>query len=296
MGKEVDEAMDMQAVLDISREGMEIIYPELTSRLVLVTSELAEAWLNSNLHNRKMRIEGAMAYARDMESGNWPVTGDTIKIDKYGVVLDGQHRLQAVIASQTPLKTFVVFGLEPEVQRFVDAGMLRTFKDVLTLSQVPYASTVSAVLRRIALWEMGSTLYWSGGGRRVTHAELVEAFKRNPDVVECARVAERYAPPLRLRRSTVAFAYWLFSRSDQDEAVEFLKRVAEGAGLGANDPRWVLRERIARELDSDVKAVQVRVLRLMIMAWNHYREGQTITRLQLPSEWMTTPSTKIVVK
>ena len=64
---------------------------------VTITPGDAEQMLESNEANRNMRARVVSAYARDMETDRWLVTGETIKIGRHGELLDGQHRLQAII-------------------------------------------------------------------------------------------------------------------------------------------------------------------------------------------------------
>jgi hypothetical protein len=50
-------------------------------------------------------------YAQQMRSGEWRFTGDTIKVNKSGGLMDGQHRLQAVIRSGWSGMQLVVTGI-----------------------------------------------------------------------------------------------------------------------------------------------------------------------------------------
>lgn len=65
-------------------------------------------------------------YAASMRENNWDVTGESICLTREGTVIDGQHRLWAVIESGATIVTAVTFGLEPEVYRSIDRGMNRT--------------------------------------------------------------------------------------------------------------------------------------------------------------------------
>ena len=51
-------------------------------------------------------------YAQDMKAGNWhPDTGETIKIDTKGRVIDGQHRLQAIQLSEKSQRIWICRGI-----------------------------------------------------------------------------------------------------------------------------------------------------------------------------------------
>lgn len=81
-----------------------------------VTPELAESWLARNTANRRMRRATAEAYARDMESGDWRENGDAICFAVDGTLLDGQHRLTAVVLSGISVPLLIVRDLPRETQ------------------------------------------------------------------------------------------------------------------------------------------------------------------------------------
>lgn len=65
--------------------------------VVEITPELARQLLSNNKINRKIKPTIVERYAEQMEAGEWKFTGDTIKVDGEGMLLDGQHRLLAII-------------------------------------------------------------------------------------------------------------------------------------------------------------------------------------------------------
>ncbi len=82
----------------------------------IVTPALARKWLELNAENNRLpRPRKIQAYARDMASGNWNSdSGETIKFDKNGILVDGQNRLQAVLLADMSIAMDVVTGL-PEL-------------------------------------------------------------------------------------------------------------------------------------------------------------------------------------
>src|SRR5438105_4834244 len=71
----------------------------LKSRIVKVTPELARQWLESNEDNRRLSDEWVRKLARDMVNDEFPNVGETLKFDEKGRLIDGQHRLRAVVLS-----------------------------------------------------------------------------------------------------------------------------------------------------------------------------------------------------
>jgi hypothetical protein len=70
-----------------------------TVQIIDVDPATAESWLAKNPNNRNLRVPVVQSYARDMVSGNWMLNGETIKFDQSGKLIDGQHRLSAVVTA-----------------------------------------------------------------------------------------------------------------------------------------------------------------------------------------------------
>ncbi|WP_460985736.1 ParB N-terminal domain-containing protein, partial [Staphylococcus aureus] len=64
-------------------------------------------------------------------SGDWKNAGDTIRFDKDGSLIDGQHRLLACVNTNLAQNFLIVYGLDSEVFDVIDNGKGRTNADVL---------------------------------------------------------------------------------------------------------------------------------------------------------------------
>src|SRR5262245_875204 len=78
----------------------------------LVTPELATRLLEANGDNRPLTQSHVERIARQIRQGKWQFNGDTIKIASNEDVLDGQHRLWAIIEAQTAVESLIVYGID----------------------------------------------------------------------------------------------------------------------------------------------------------------------------------------
>lgn len=101
--------------------------------VVSVTPETAKRWLARNDNNRRMREATVLKYARDMAAGRWQITGESIKFDTDGRLLDGQQRLAAIARSGVTIQLVVMRGIPAAAQRVMDTGRARTSSDALTM-------------------------------------------------------------------------------------------------------------------------------------------------------------------
>lgn len=117
----------------------------MTTTTMLITPAIARAFLANNHHNRPIKRHRVRQYAADIKAGRWEENGETIKIAKDGSVLDGQHRLLAIVQSDTPARMLVVQGLPRSVFATIDQGVLRNTGDLMAVSGHANGSTLGAV-------------------------------------------------------------------------------------------------------------------------------------------------------
>lgn len=73
-----------------------------------VTPQKAAQWLEKNFgRNRKIRKGHISKLVFDMKNGNWQETGETLKFNIMGDLIDGQHRLTAIVESGCTLELWV---------------------------------------------------------------------------------------------------------------------------------------------------------------------------------------------
>lgn len=116
-------------------------------RQILVTPERALIYLKSNRSNRKVRKTVVAQYADDMANGRWNESViDPIYISTEGNLLNGQHRLYAIVSSKTPIKMWVAENVSPEAYKYMDGGLKRQAKDMITS---PNATHLAGLVRII---------------------------------------------------------------------------------------------------------------------------------------------------
>ena len=151
------------------------------------TADKAKVLLRKNVHNRNIRRHVVEAYARDMAQGNWQPTGEAVKVSNDGILLDGQHRLAAVIYAcenlglDKPVTMLTIRGLPTATQDVMDTGIARKASDALQLEGVTHASATAAAVKVLIRLERGTIFDHSPGASRVTHAEILDWLAEHPE-------------------------------------------------------------------------------------------------------------------
>ena len=82
--------------------------PNEGARIQEVTPEVAEALLSKNVDNRRVQRSRVERYKVDLSDGRWDFHGQGITLGWQGILVDGQHRLLAILESQAPAKMLIV--------------------------------------------------------------------------------------------------------------------------------------------------------------------------------------------
>jgi hypothetical protein len=274
-------------------QGTNVLKPAATPmpdvEIITVTPAMAEEWLKQNTHNRNVRKRAVADYARDMKAGQWRLNGEAIKFAADGTLLDGQHRLLAVVEASIPVTLMVVTGLATETQETMDAGRKRTAADAFSLRGEANASTLASVLKRVWMWDQGDLRF--AGNYTPTTAECAALLEERPEIYRSVEIALRVHSAFRyLPQSVVGTAHHLFSRIAVDEAVWFFCRVGDGADLSANHPILTLRNRVMTDRADSRKVPDYRHMAYLIRAWNAVREDRPLSRIiQAPDAPMPLP-------
>jgi hypothetical protein len=254
-------------------------------RAELITPEIAAEIWNHNNTNRPFKRKTAVAYADLMRRGAWHFNGESIQIAIDGEVLNGQHRLWAIMTTGLPQWCMVVRGLPKAVFSTIDQGVKRTPGDVLSINGEKYAHSLAAALRVIFVIHCRQ---WKDMNEKVQPDQLLAMLAEFP---ETRRWLARYRNRRGLRQlfdSSLVGVATLFAKKFGDEVVDaFIEAVASGEGLSKGDPAYELRARgISNKAGSSRIAHDV-MTAFMIKTMSAHIAGKRIGVLRmLPNEAM----------
>lgn len=249
-----------------------------TAGVVLMTPALAARLLAANENNRHIRPTVVHRYARDMLHGDWSLNGETIKIAASGRVIDGQHRLSAVVEAGIDVLMFVVEGLPEDSQDTVDRGLGRNIADALRLrGEVDVNNLGAGIAQAIVLRSDTPT--------QSSHAwpstrEALHYLDEHPGIRASLAVGGRVRRAISYPSSTATALHHLMAELDQDDADVFWESLASGVELAEDSPILRLRELTLRDVGAVRKMARSRRQALTIKAWNAWRRGESMQLLR----------------
>lgn len=254
-----------------------------TASVVDVTPKLAESWLGKNKRNRNLRPRVVDAYVRDMLAGHWQLTGEAVKFDTDGNLIDGQHRLSAVVDAGITVPMFVVEGVESRAQDVLDTGSRRTTADSLKLDGYRNTTVLAATARLAMKHRDGGMSKGTKSLRIYTTSDVREFIDDNPDLTSAVDELQNLKGRIDLTLSTACFCGWLLARVDADDASKFWTSLANNATDGAGDPRNALLRRLSNARRTNEHLSVETQVALVLRAWNAWRRGQQLTSLPVSS-------------
>lgn len=259
----------------------------LDMKIVHVSPDLARQWFNLIQKDKQRRFDRgyAMTFVDDFTEGRHVLLPDPIIFDAENRLRNGQHRLWAVMNGDQTLPFYVLWNATEELILAFDRGRTRTLTQQLTLQGEMRGKILGPLIRRMWLWDHGY-LVTGSVSRKVSVPTLVTYLDQHPELRQWAERVQDNGPP-GISPSVAATAGILFARCDPAAAERFWDAWVSGAELAPDSPILLLREKLIRVSDktSDPYAknrVSDDRLAYACTAWNHWRAGNTIGKLQLP--------------
>lgn len=121
-------------------------------KLIMISPETAQELLKKVSVNRNIRKVMVAQYVNDIRNNRWDTqTGETIKFDTKGNLIDGQHRLLAIIQTGQTVPVHIAYNCSINAQRVIDGGG-RNVADMLKVSGVGKPDEVALVLKSFAAY------------------------------------------------------------------------------------------------------------------------------------------------
>lgn len=155
-------------------------------RKIEVTPEIARKLLESNYEGqRKVRKSTVEKYASDMMCGRWNTdAGGVIIISSDGRLIDGQHRLEAVIKSGATIWFYVMEDADPSAFPLIDSGVKRSVGDVIGGRNAKVKAAITSAASNVI--DNGVTIPAALCQSVVSKGQAVEFYERNQDNIDKA--------------------------------------------------------------------------------------------------------------
>lgn len=133
-----------------------------------ITPAIAQNFLDKNhKNNRTLKERIVRKYAQTMAKGLWhPSSAEAIRISDDGILIDGQHRLSAIIRSgRLSITMMVITGIPSCAITAIDDGEKRSLADALTIRGMPFKGSLQRVSATINSLKTIQRIIYSDGAK-----------------------------------------------------------------------------------------------------------------------------------
>jgi len=249
-----------------------------------MTPEWAAQLLETNDGNRNLRRSLVDRIAEAIRRGEWRVTGQAIQLDTDGKLIDGQHRLAAIVKAGQAVQLMLGAGFPREVQGVIDTGAARTAADYLRFRGCRNTTSLAATLRMVHFYNAGQL---GSLNSPLTNGQLWQVYEASPGIDESVTIAGRVRELCGAVRVPATFHY-IVSRLDEPSAhaaTEFIDRLATGEMLEQDSPIRRLREVLLKERAAGGGGAAsyggaIRRLALFLKSWNYHAVDEPLKLLR----------------
>ncbi len=270
---------------------------------IAITPEIAEEYLSHNTHNRALTPSKVDRHVRTIQRNEWMTTHQGVALDWNGNLLDGQHRLRAIVESGRTVTMYVTTGMDPATFAVIDTGKNRSATDALHVEGYGSASKLSAVGRLIALYEWQAKVATQRTGPvplkafRQENSERVAMIDNlMPKLLDYVHMGTSVRSAIRgASASAGAAAMYLIEKAGNDTKYthDFYHFVLTGENLDGRHPATALRSYLIRKDPGSKGAVAWHELALWIMVWNDYVHMRPRRVLQFRAD-MLMPKVEVI--
>jgi hypothetical protein len=248
-----------------------------------VTPSQAAKWLASmdpSLPNRNVNKANKGKLVRAMVNGDFGLTGDSICIDPWGRLWNGQHRCGAIVESNTTQRLIVAYGLVDFIGQ--DIGTKRTVGGFLT----KYAGFSKMEAKRApARIKQYNDIISGLVNSAVSEVESLNLIKDHVDLLKWT--AGKFKLDTGYQTSPIVAAFMVAYEADPSRTDKLATAYVEGTDLTAYSPirqfrKWVEGQRISAGRKAMVRQTEYRNRALTAIAAEFQNKEQRIA--PVPSE------------
>lgn len=245
-------------------------------QLVWLTPEFGQAILDRNGRTqRNPKKEHLVEMIDDIKNDRFMFTGQTIIQDSNGDLIDGQHRIKAVIEAGKPILVLLVRNVDPDAYYAIDNTARRQISDVMRSDGYDNVAALGCALRHLDRYHNGKLMgMGSYTQSRLSTPAARELLQEHPDLSTSIHVTTKIG---RICRSwgAMGFCHYIFSQKDPKAAEQFFHFLTTGEGLFEGDPILALRKRFL-EAKHHISNFGDEVIFLTFKAWDMWRTGRKI--------------------
>jgi len=243
--------------------------------LETITPDIAYNLLLTSKGNRTVRPDKVGKLVGAMKEGKFKPNNDAICIDWNGVLINGHHRLNAVVLSFCTVEMYVIRGMDPEIVTTMDQNARRSLADQLRMSGLDNSTQRAAIVSMVARIIVGTAVELNDEAEYYEWLAPVEKGVNAFFELGCAQSAAH------MRTAKVAGPLVMAYKADPAKMTEFFVGLRDGANLSPRSPVLTLREFLLDEYRNKKtqRSTPDTIIGKVFASCKKYLEGGTLAKV-----------------
>lgn len=238
----------------------------------------ARELLANGAPNRPVKKHHVARLAIDMRNGDWGQHGNPIVRDQNGRVIDGQHRLIAVIESGATIEFCFVDGVDAAMQDSMDTGARRSVGDQLAMRGEKNTNALASAITLAMVWEQNGKLV---NFANYSHASVLRFFDQHPGLRDSTNFTIPFAKKIKYPQGLAGAMHYRMAQLSPNDADLFWNLLGTGRVIENSEVIANLRDKFQTSSKSDIAAMK-KVYRaaVTIRAWNAWVTGTQLKHIK----------------
>jgi hypothetical protein len=257
--------------------------------LIKITPKIAIDYLQNNIVNRTLSFRKVNQYVDDILNDNWlSNSGEGISFDWNGNLINGQHRLNAIIKANKSVSMYVFTNCDPQSFKYIDTAKSRSAGDVLSIDGVKNSNHTAAIITSYYYLKNKYTGIDAGhrSELKLTNFKILDLYQKNQDfynstinyiTASCAKFNRI------VTSSLLGGVYCMFYEKDPQIAKMFIDELV-GYSPKTHNSTILLAEVLLKNKISTKKLPASYLIAYFYKAWNSYRLKKDIKLLKYNPE------------
>jgi len=254
----------------------------------LITPKKAKELLSTIKTNRPVSNGRVNHYSSIMKRGEWRTTHQGIAIDKNGCLIDGQHRLNAIVKANVSVTMSITEGLSTDTFKYMDVGYTRTAGNVFHIEGIPNAKNHAAGVSRYFSMKHNITAVANRQNNRTktsnTFDDYLQFYYENAELLNLIIVkSEKYYRMYKLFSPTEIYGLMVYIMLDMGYTSDYVCGFFESLYTKNNNSKSnapeLLFQKLINNLAGNLEIKPRAKTALFIKAFNYYVKGKKIKRL-----------------
>lgn len=262
--------------------------PVATSEVV--TPAMAEEFLSRPAKNRAIKARDVNRYVEIIKRDGWKTNGEGISIGTDGSLLDGQHRLSAIVKANTSVPMTISWNCDTTAMATIDIGRKRSLADIQKIYGIAGTKNILAVVKQTMIERKGYSSEISVNVAKLTYSEILEEYfsERQSMYDDVARCASKLTENIRLipcatLGGIIGYIWFTYPQEYIGISREFFGELFDKKPCTKEFIRRT-RNRILKDgLSRRAQRMSKQSKRnLIVHTWNAYIQGKNISHISSP--------------